>query len=74
MNARARRRLAVYRGWLMVSVVLAVFLILLVPPELVTYGPHDPAVVLPAIGALLGWWGTFTAAWVAHTKLPRDVR
>lgn len=73
MNPRARRRLAVYRAWLMVSVVLAVCLLLLVPPALYTYGPHDPAVVLPAVGLLIGWWLTFTAAWVAYTRIPSRV-
>lgn len=70
----ARRRLAVYRAWLVVNVVLATFLLLLVPPALFTRGMHDPAVVLPAVGALLAWWGSFVAAWTAGTRLPRSTR
>lgn len=75
MTAQAAvRRLAVYRAWLVVNVAVATFLLLLVPPALFTYGMHDPAVVLPAVGALLAWWLTFVAAWTTGTRLPRSTR
>lgn len=75
VSGLGRRRLAVYRAWLVVSVALAVCVLLLWPATLFTYGGrHQPALVLPAVGALLGWWATFVAAWAAWTRLPRSSR
>jgi hypothetical protein len=69
-----RRRLAVYRGWLLLNTVLAVCLVLLVPPALFARGFHDPMVVLPGVGLLIGWWSTFVATWCAWQRVPHRDR
>lgn len=74
MTASPKQRLARYRAWLVVNVVLAVFLVLIVPPRWFAYGPHDPATVLTAVGALIAWWLTFIAAWTANTRIPGGTR
>ncbi|WP_326565116.1 hypothetical protein VSH64_25060 [Amycolatopsis rhabdoformis] len=74
MARTSKQCLAVYRRWLVLNVALAVFLVLIVPPRWFAYGPHDAATVLPAVGALVGWWITFVFAWVSHDRIPRSAR
>ncbi|ANN16276.1 hypothetical protein SD37_11870 [Amycolatopsis orientalis] len=64
------RQLAVYRIWLMVCTALTVSLIAFAVPTF-TADPHDPAVVLPSVGLLLAWWGSFIRAWVSSGSAPR---
>lgn len=66
------KALSRYRFWLVLNVALAVFLVLVVPPQLFAAGWHNPAVVLPAVGALLAWWVSFVFAWLAHARIPRS--
>lgn len=72
--ARPSKPLTRYRRWLVLNVALATFLLLLVPPRLFAAGWHDPAAVLPAVGALIAWWLTFIAAWTAYTHIPGGTR
>jgi hypothetical protein len=68
-----KQHLARYRAWLVVNVALAVFLVLVVAPFWFA-SPHAPAAVFPAVGALIAWWLTFIAAWVANTRIPGGTR
>ncbi|MGW4484289.1 hypothetical protein ACWEOE_10675 [Amycolatopsis sp. NPDC004368] len=74
MPRTPKQRLAVYRRWLVLNVALAVFLVLVAPVRWFAYGPHDPATVLPAVGALIAWWATFIAAWTTGARLPKGTR
>lgn len=74
MSRTPKQRLARYRRWLTVNVALFVYLVLVVPPQWFTYGPHDAATVLPAVGALIAWWVTFIPTWTAYTRLPKETR
>lgn len=61
--------LAAYRAWLMAFTACTVALITVVPVTLLDRGMHDPSVVLPAVGVLLAWWGTFVGTWVKGARL-----
>lgn len=65
------QRLAIYRAWLMVCTALTVSLIAFAVPTF-TADPHDPTVVLPSVGILLGWWGSFIGTWMNYERLPRE--
>lgn len=62
------RRLAIYRLWLMVCTALTVSLIAFAVPTF-TANPHDPTAVLPSVGLLLAWWGSFIGAWVHGARI-----
>lgn len=68
----AARRLAVYRAWLMPFVFFTVVLILVVPVAILDRGMHDPSVVLPSVGVLLGWWVSLIGTWMNYERLPSD--
>lgn len=63
------QRLRTYRWWAMALVALSVYLLLVVPVGYYRTGLHDPWFVLPNVGVLLAWWGTFTGTWVAWDRL-----
>lgn len=65
------RQLAIYRVWLMACTALTVSLIAFAVPTF-TADPHNPMVVLPSVGLLLGWWGSFVGTWVHYGRLPRQ--
>lgn len=66
------QRLAIYRAWLMVLVACTIVLITAVPVAIVGRGMHDASAVLPSVGVLLGWWGSFIGTCVNFEKLPRQ--
>jgi hypothetical protein len=53
-NHRPGRRLATYRAWLAACIALSVTMLCCIP--FAATAPRDPAVILPGVGVLLGWW------------------